>query len=210
MSTSYVTAGRSNVGDYITARGYFTQFFCASNSSLISYIDVTILNCGGYGFFTYGGDGRHVYRRVRSTYAPPPVTGGIPPLITCSADGHHTIATKQGPTIQNSLFEGTQDDAITMTGLYGNIVDVFGGGQFRIKTEYMYIYTVGDILRIYTSSYAPRGYVIVSAVHIQADRSMNVTLTGDIVNSWQNRKCRHRENHKHDIKPSCVQSIIFV
>jgi hypothetical protein len=207
MSTSYVTSGSLNIGDYITARGYFTQFFFAANSALISYIDVTILNCGGFGFYTYAGDGGHVYRRVRITYAPPPVAGGIPPLITCSADGHHTIATKQGPTIQNSLFEGTQDDAITVHGSYGNVTNVFDGGQFRITSG---IYSVGDILRIYTPSYAPRGYVTVSSVHRQADGFMNITLTGDIVNSWKNRKCRHHENHKHDIKLSSIQSIICV
>jgi hypothetical protein len=207
MPNSYVTSGSLNIGDYITARGYFTQFFFALNSALISYIDVTILNCGGFGFYTYAGDGGHVYRRVRITYAPPPVPGGIPPLITCSADGHHTIATKQGPTIQNSLFEGTQDDAITVHGSYGKMTDVFGGGQFRITSGY---YFVGDILRIYTPSYAPRGYVIISALHTQADGSMNITLTGDIVNAWKNRKCRHHENHKHDIKPSCIQNIICV
>ena len=67
------------------------------------------------------------------------------------------LLAKQGPTIQNSLFEGTQDDAITMTGSRGDITGVFGGGQFQITSGYLY--SVGDILRIYTSSYAPRGYV---------------------------------------------------
>jgi hypothetical protein len=183
MPSTYVTTGSLNIGDYITARGYFTQFFLNSNSALISYIDVTILNCGGFGYFTYGGDGGHVYRRVRITYAPPPVKGGTPPLITCSADGFHYIAAKKGPTIQNCLFEGTQDDAITIHGSAGKVANVFGAGQFRIKPGYTY--SVGDVLRIYTSSYDPRGYVTVSASHIDVDGSMNVTLTGTIVNSIQ-------------------------
>ena len=187
MSIDYITSGSLNVGDYITARGYFTQFFYASNSALISYIDVTILNCGGYGFFASGGVGGHVYRRVRITYAPPPPsTGAIPPLITCSADALHYIAAEQGPTIQNSLFEGMQDDAIAIHGLYGNVTNIdHVSGQFRIIVTYNYLYNVGDRLRIYTPSYVPRGYVTVSAVQQEADGSMNVTLLGSIVNSIQ-------------------------
>jgi hypothetical protein len=185
LSTSYITSGSLNVGDYITARGYYTQFFYASNSGFISYIDVTILNCGGYGFFTFGGVGGHVYRRIRITYAPPPpVAGAVPPLITCSADGLHYIAAEQGPTIQNSLFEGMQDDAIAIHGLYGNVTDVnYAGGQFRITVTYNYLYVIGDTLRIYTPSYVPRGYVTVSAVQQESDGSMNVTLAGSIINS---------------------------
>jgi hypothetical protein len=186
MSSGYVTTGSLNIGDYITARGYFTQFFYAYNSSLLSYIDVTILNCGGFGFFAYAGDGGHLYRRVRITYAPPPVNGGTPPLITCSADGLHYMAIKQGPTIQNSLFEGTQDDAITIHGIMAKVTNVYGARQFRIKTGYdSYTYSVGDILRIYTASYVPRGYAYVSAVHINTDWSLNVILTGAIANSIQ-------------------------
>jgi hypothetical protein len=64
LSVNYVTSGSLNVGDYITARGYFTSFFHAADSAFISYIDVTILNCGGYVFFAAGGVGGHVYRRI--------------------------------------------------------------------------------------------------------------------------------------------------
>ena len=186
LSIDYITSGSLNVGDYITARGYYTQFFYASESAFISYIDVTILNCGGYGFFADGGVGGHIYRRIRITYAsPPPVAGAVPPLITCSADGLHYIAAEQGPTIQNSLFEGMQDDAIAIHGLYGNITNINNDGQFRITVTYNYLYVVGDILRIYNSSYVPRGYVTVSAVQQEADGSMNVTLIGSIINSIQ-------------------------
>ena len=187
MSTDYLTSDSLNMGDYITARGYFTQFFYASNSASISYVDVTILNCGGYGFFASGGVGGHVYRRVRITYAPaPPVPGAVPPLITCSADALHYIAAEQGPTIQNSLFEGMQDDAIAIHGLYGNVTNIdHASGQFRITVTYNYLYTVGDTLRIYTPLYVPRGYVTVSAVQQEPDGSMNVTLLGSIVSSIQ-------------------------
>jgi hypothetical protein len=175
------------VGDYITARGYFMQFFYASNSAYISYIDVTILNCGGYGFFAYGGVIGHVHRRIRITYAPPPpVAGAVPPLVTCSADGLHFIAAEQGPTIQQSLFEGTQNDAIAIHGLYGNVTNVnHADGQFRITVTYNYLYAVGDKLRIYTPFYVLRGYVTVSAVQKEADGSMNVTLSESIINSIQ-------------------------
>lgn len=187
LSVDYVTSGSLNVGDYITARGYFTQFFYASNSAYISYIDVIILNCGGYGFFASGGVGGHLYRRIRITYAPPPpVAGAVPPLITCSADGFHYIAAEQGPTIQNSLFEGMQDDAIAIHGLYGNVTNInHDAKQFHIVVTYNYLYAVGDILRIYTPSYVPRGYVTVSAVQQEADGSMNVTLTGSIIDFIQ-------------------------
>jgi hypothetical protein len=68
----------------------------------------------------------YMYCRIRITYAPPPsLTGAVPPLITCSADGLHYIAAEQGPTIQNSLFEGTQDDAIAIHGLYGNVTNLY-------------------------------------------------------------------------------------
>lgn len=185
MSRDYLTSDSLNIGDYITARGYFTQLFYASNSALISYIDVTILNCGGYGFFASGGEGGHIYRRVRITYAPPPPsTGAVPPLITCSADALHYIAAEQGPTIQNSLFEGMQDDAIAIHGLYGNVTNIdHVNEQFRITVTYNYLYNVGDRLRIYTPSYVPRGYVTVSTVQQEADGSLNVTLLGSIVNS---------------------------
>ena len=181
MSISYITSESLNVGDYITARGYFTQFFYAFNSSLVSYVDITILNCGGYGFFAYRGDGGHVYRRVRITYAPPPVNGSVLPLITCAADGLHYIAAKQGPTIQNSLFEGMQDDAIAIHGLYANVTDVSTAGQFQITMSDNQLYAVGDVLRIYTSSYAPRGYAAIAAVHQLAEGSLNISLTGPIV-----------------------------
>jgi hypothetical protein len=185
LSVTYFTSNSLSVGDYITARGYFTQFFYAFNSTSISYIDVTILNCGGYGFYAYRGVGGHIYRRVRITYAPPPpVAGAVPPLITCSADGLHEMATEQGPTVEDSLFEGMQDDAITMHGLYGNVTNVDrANAQFHITVTFNYQYSAGDLLHIYTSAYVSRGYVTVFAVQQETDGSMNVTLTGSIINS---------------------------
>ena len=86
------------VGDYIGVRGSFTQFHFTTNCANMSYIDVTLLSCGGYAFFSAGGYGmflfiliccssssssssfnlsigNHTYKRVKVTYGPPPVAG---------------------------------------------------------------------------------------------------------------------------------------
>jgi len=90
--------GNLFLGDFITACGYFTQFFYASGSAWISYMDVTILKCDGvcvwlWIFLPTKAVGTTYTRGFR--YANPPVPGGELDLIICSEDGFHYISAIQ-------------------------------------------------------------------------------------------------------------------
>ncbi len=83
-----------------------------------------MMQCGGFGYYIFGGKGGHYFYHIKITYAPPPFLGGGGfvasnflltiflelPLVSCSADGFHSVANDQGPTLINSLFEGLQVD----------------------------------------------------------------------------------------------------
>jgi hypothetical protein len=98
-----------NVGDFIVTRSTLgNNFFEIYESEAISLIDVTMLECGGFGIYLFGGTGGHLLERFKMTYAPPPFVGAEAPLCTCSADAIHVTANTIGPTVINSLIEGNQ------------------------------------------------------------------------------------------------------
>lgn len=84
------------------------DFYWTSGSSDISFIDVTLMNSGGFAYYVTSNHGPITYIRNKVTYGYPPILGGEPPLVTTSADGMHFFANQYGPTIINCLVEGTQ------------------------------------------------------------------------------------------------------
>eukprot|EP01119_Soliformovum_irregulare_P010438 TRINITY_DN2566_c0_g1_i2.p1 TRINITY_DN2566_c0_g1~~TRINITY_DN2566_c0_g1_i2.p1 ORF type:complete len:646 (-),score=143.48 TRINITY_DN2566_c0_g1_i2:68-2005(-) len=173
------------VGDYVAVRGFFSQLYNTNRCTNISFIDITVYQCGGLAWSNLGGDGGHLYQRIAIRYGPPPIPNGMTPLITCSADGIHFIGAKRGPTVIDSLFEGMQDDGINLKGIFanvsairGNVYDMLYSGQSTSPT-----WVVGDRLRLYNSRYAPYGYATIVNITFIAGRNWNPSVALDVTSA---------------------------
>lgn len=80
--------------------------------------NVTIKGGAGMCVREDGGDGDGVYN-YSVTYGPRPEGALLDPYLSSNADGYHGNMVRKGPVFDGCLFEGTDDDAIAIHGLYG-------------------------------------------------------------------------------------------
>eukprot|EP01119_Soliformovum_irregulare_P014497 TRINITY_DN3965_c0_g2_i1.p1 TRINITY_DN3965_c0_g2~~TRINITY_DN3965_c0_g2_i1.p1 ORF type:complete len:602 (+),score=153.66 TRINITY_DN3965_c0_g2_i1:27-1832(+) len=182
------------IGDYVAVRGYFTQFYSTKECRNISFIDITIYQCGGFAWVSLGGDGGHLYQRVAIRYGPPPIESGMRPLVTCSADGIHHVASHQGPRIIDSLFEGMQDDGINLQGVFANVSGIRETGELELifgEPWDFLIWKVGDRLRFYNPNYDALGYATIFNLKSVKDVNWHVIVT---VNASQTLLTKIRQN----------------
>ena len=114
-------------------------------------IDSVSSQSGGFAtFFEVGGGGNHLLNsRIETSPALPPGATELP-IVSCAADGVHTVDTYPGMHIENCVFTGVfLDDNIAIHGHYrsvlsatGNTIICDGAGKFKI----------GDPIRISTDN----------------------------------------------------------
>lgn len=114
------------VGYKLLARGsaLFCNIVTQSNNTVIN--DFTLLNCGGYGFFSTGSRSStfNSFSIKPAPFAPP---GGTElPARANSADGIHSIHDFVGPTIDSCLFSALDDDCIAVQGSLNAISSIVG------------------------------------------------------------------------------------
>jgi hypothetical protein len=150
------------------------------NSENITVQDVVCQN-GGFGtFFETGGSSNH-FIGCKVTFGPKPDGATEMPLVSCGADGFHSVNTTIGPEVRDCVFEGVfLDDCIAIHGTFqavasvaGNIVTFDGKGDGG--------FAVGDPVRFSDKN---GFFAQARCVDLQrtggANRQVRVTLDQDI------------------------------
>ena len=88
---------------------------------------VTLKNAGFGAFFETGGDGGHHYLDCRVTRGPKPAEATEEQLVSCSADGFHSVGTRVGPTLERCVWDGVLlDDCIAVHGSLQTVIRAEG------------------------------------------------------------------------------------
>jgi hypothetical protein len=108
-------------------------------------VDVVIKGGSGFCVFESGGDGGNYYRYT-VTYCAPPPGATERPLMASNADAFHSNGVRHGPTLEDCLFEGMDDDGVPIHGKY-SLVREAQGSQVVIETGSPPYCRAGDRLR---------------------------------------------------------------
>jgi len=116
------------VGDLIAFRGRGGGDITLNGCSGMVIDGISILSGIGFCIHETGGEGGNRYTSCKVTYAPAPTGAENRPLMACNADSFHSSGVRQGPIIENCLFEGMQDDGIPIHGSFALVVEAEGNG----------------------------------------------------------------------------------
>ncbi|MBL8993033.1 MAG: right-handed parallel beta-helix repeat-containing protein [Spirochaetia bacterium] len=95
--------------------------------------NITLKNGMGLAFTELGGEGGNLWKNCTITYAEKPAGATDLPLIACATDGFNSGATRVGPTLENCLFEGLNDDSVNIHGSYGMVAEA---GEKKIVADW--------------------------------------------------------------------------
>ena len=89
--------------------------------------DITLKNSGFAAFFETDGDGGHRYLGCRVTRGPKPAGASEEQLVSCGADGFHSVGTRAGPTFDHCTWDGVLlDDCIAIHGSFQKVLRADG------------------------------------------------------------------------------------
>ncbi|PRP85330.1 hypothetical protein PROFUN_06932 [Planoprotostelium fungivorum] len=176
QTNAYQMQGNNvNVGDIIATRGSGVTFHGIYGSTNFSFIDVTITGSGAFAWYLDSGNGGHLFQRVKVMRNPnPPVPGGVPPVLSTSADGIHAVGMKKGPIVVDSLFEGMGDDGINLLNWYVDILDYPNANT--IVALPMTYWKAGDTVRLYAANLQPLGFTQIVAIRARPDGNSTILL----------------------------------
>lgn len=130
--------------------------------------NITLRNGMGLAFTELGGEGGNLWKNCKITYAPKPEGAVDLPLIACATDGLNSGATRNGPRIEDCLFEGLNDDSVNIHGSYGLVAEV---GEKRVVVDWrnphraarnpIALARPGDTLRFYDRKGSLSGEAVV-------------------------------------------------
>ncbi|PRP76064.1 hypothetical protein PROFUN_01780 [Planoprotostelium fungivorum] len=156
-----------NLGDILATRGSGETFQTIINSRNFSIIDFTITSGGGMGWFLAGGYGAHRFERLKITRNPdPPVPGGVPPVLSLSADGLHVVGMDNGPIIVDSYFEGMGDDGVNLLNEFVLILNYQLNNTIVTKSVPSY-WAAGDRIRLYNQELQPLGFSTILSLTVR-------------------------------------------
>ena len=89
--------------------------------------DITLKNSGFAAFFETDGEGGHRYFGCRVARGPKPAGATEEQLVSCGADGFHSVGTRQGPVLDRCTWDGVLlDDCIAIHGSFQKVLRAEG------------------------------------------------------------------------------------
>ena len=141
------------VGYKLVSRGEFLFCNLVANSNHTTINDFTLLNCGGYGYFSTSSR-RTTWDSFSLKPADfPPPGGTMLPARSGSADGLHSQGDFVGPVIDSCFLTALDDDCIAIGGDKGDISSISGSTMVGTSNTF-----TGAVLQFYTNgSLTPQG-----------------------------------------------------
>ena len=134
------------VGSSVTWRGRAGPDINLIDCQGMKMIGLTLENSAGYCMREQGGEGGNYYSYT-VTYGPKPPGATEEPLMSCNAGAFQSSAVRHGPTLENCLFEGMNDDGIPMHGQYGLVMESTGT-RMIVEVRHPPFCQAGDQLRL--------------------------------------------------------------
>jgi hypothetical protein len=115
------------VGDWLITRAPGGSTIChVDESRNVTLKDVTLQNGGFATIFETGGEGNR-YLHCKITYGPRPAGATEEEVVSCGADGFHSVGTTRGPDIEDCDFDGVfHDDCIAIHGTFQKVISCDG------------------------------------------------------------------------------------
>jgi hypothetical protein len=139
------SAPNAVVGDYIVFRCAIKEDLALWNCSKCVLDTVIFSNCSGFVVLENGGDGGHVYDKVKIIRGFLPAGATVNCLLAANADAFHSSNTRVGPTIRQCYVERVGDDCLNVHGRMAKIVSVMGNNVTVSITEPQGLTTTGEI-----------------------------------------------------------------
>lgn len=147
------------VGEPIAWRGNGTADIRIYQCARMHMLDLGIRSGIGFCIHESGGEGGNFYR-YKVTRGPMPEGANEPPLFASNADAFHSSNVRKGPTLEDCLFEFTDDDGIPIHGSYALVADARTHTIAALSRDFC---RIGDTLRIYDKAGAFQGSAKVEA-----------------------------------------------
>ncbi|MDR2686400.1 MAG: right-handed parallel beta-helix repeat-containing protein [Oscillospiraceae bacterium] len=174
-------------GDKIVPRGKFAHVIWSDGSGTVALEDVTIFSGSGFGFCEYKGGSATRVNRLAVLPGPAPVlpdgTRG-PARLVSTCDATHSVAMREGPRLENSLFMQMTDDALNVNSRPGTVAGYDAATktltckpfEVRIYKETLPEVRAGDRILIYTKEGRPLCDTFAAADGVRLDAE-TVTVT---------------------------------
>jgi len=136
------------VGDMAAWRKLTREQVFMLNCSNMSFTGVTIKNAPALAVAERGGEGRNYYSYT-VTYDDPPAGATHKPLLSTAADGFNSSSVRNGPILENCLWEGLHDDAVNIHGEISLVVEAEKDTVIINSKMLPGSLQIGDILQFY-------------------------------------------------------------
>ena len=168
------------VGDWLVCRHRAGTTLVHLDECERCTVDRVTCENGGFGtFFETGGGGGNTLSGCVIHPGPTPAAGTEAELVSCGADGFHSVDTTVGPTVRDCTFTGVfLDDCVAIHGTFGTVAAA-GGRDVTFTAKGDGGAAVGDGLRFSDAD----GFLAeagVAAVVRLPDRTTRVTLDRDL------------------------------
>jgi hypothetical protein len=119
---------RFEAGDWLITRIDAGSVICHVDGCENVTLSGLVMQNGGFGtFFETGGAGGNHYLRCRITCGPRPAGATEDEVVSCGADGFHSVETTRGPDIEDCDFDGVyHDDCIAIHGSFQKVLSSSG------------------------------------------------------------------------------------
>jgi hypothetical protein len=163
-------------GDWLVSRGdpapCKVHLIMSKNCTLSNLV----LERNGFAAIFENDGGANSYYDCHWRLGPKPAGAEEKPLVSCSADGFHSVGAFPGPDIENCEFSGVMlDDCIAIHGTL-QPVKSSGGEKIVVDQDGMQ-FKVEQPIRIGTKGYFANGYV--KSITLNPDRTATITLDKD-------------------------------
>jgi Right handed beta helix region len=150
-------------GDLLAWRGYVIPDISIVGCAAMKVIGVTVCSGSGTCIYELNGDGGNYYESCKVTRGPRPPHATEDPLFASNADAFDSTKTRHGPTLENCLFEWTDDDGIDMAGFYGCVQEI-SDVKLIILYRHGDTFQNGDMVRFRDENGASAGQAVVATV----------------------------------------------
>lgn len=152
------------IGSPIAWRGNGTADIRIYQSARMQMLDLDIRNAIGFCIHESGGEGGSFYR-YKVTRGPAPAGATEAPLFSANADAFHSSNVRRGPTLEDCVFEYTDDDGIPIHGAYALVADAKNHTLATLQKDFC---REGDTLKVYDEAGAYQGTAKVTGFTLAA------------------------------------------
>jgi len=132
------------VGDVVAITNLTGEAIGVTGSAATTFTDLKLLASPGMGIVENAGAGGTRLQKVSIVPGPRPKGATTDRLVSTNADGSHFATVEHGPTIEDSTFSNTSDDAVNVHGFYYYVIQKTGPSRYLLSPKWDVGLIAGD------------------------------------------------------------------